>query len=89
MAAVTFDTLAYSGQMQKAGFTREQADTMARANAEAMRNIINVNELVTKKDLEIALTNNKHDILKWVFGMMTVQTTLIIMAFGIGISLLK
>ncbi len=28
MAAITFDTLAYSEKMQKAGFTREQADAI-------------------------------------------------------------
>lgn len=88
MGTITFDTLAYSEKMQKAGFTREQADAMAKANAEAMRNIVNVNELVTKKDLDIALANVKHEILKWVLGMMIAQTTLIIAAIGTGLAIL-
>ncbi len=45
-------------------------------------------ELV-KHDLEIALANTKHEILKWVMGLMLAQTTLIITAFGIGIAILK
>lgn len=78
MAAITFDTLAYSEKMQKAGFTREQADAMAKANAEAMQNIITVNELVTKKDLEIALAALKHEILKWMVTAMIAQTALLV-----------
>lgn len=78
MTAITFDTLAYSELMQKAGFSREQSDAMAKANAAAMQNIIKVNELVTKKDLEIALANTKHDILKWMVTAMIVQTALLV-----------
>ncbi len=78
MTAITFDTLAYSEKMQKAGFTREQADAMAKANAEAMQNIVTVNELVTKKDLEIALAELKHEILKWMVTAMIAQTALLV-----------
>lgn len=69
---------------------------MAKANAEAFQNMVNTQQLATKQDvalvkhdLEIALANTKHDILKWVIGMMIAQTTLIITAFGIGIAILK
>ena len=51
---------------------------MAKANAEAMQNIIDVNELVTKKDLEIALAELKHDILKWMVTAMIAQTALLV-----------
>ncbi len=78
MTITTFDTLAYSENMQKAGFTREQADAMAKANAEAIRDIININDLVTKKDMEIALANTKHDILKWMVTAMIAQTALLV-----------
>ena len=70
MATITFDTLAYSQKLQKSGVPREQADAMAQANADAMRDIISINELVTKKDLEIALANTKHEILKWMVTAM-------------------
>ena len=96
MTTITFDTLAYSENMQKAGFTREQADAMAKANSEAFQNMVNTQQLATKydvdlikHDLEIALANTKHDILKWVIGMMIAQTILILTAFGIAIAILK
>ena len=85
MTTITFDTLAYSENMQKAGFTREQADAMAKANSEAFKVIVNTQQLATKQDL----LELKHEILKWVVGMMIAQTTLIITAFGIGIAILK
>ena len=85
MTTITFDTLAYSENMQKAGFTREQADAMAKANSEALNSMVNTQQLATKQDL----LDLKHEILKWVVGMMIAQTTLIITAFGIGIAILK
>ncbi len=96
MTTIAFDTLAYSEKMQKAGFTRDQADAMAKANSEAFKNMVDTQQLATKHDvelvkhdLEIALANTKHEILKWVMGLMLAQTTLIITAFGIGIAILK
>ena len=69
---------------------------MAKANSEAFKNMVNTQQLATKQDvalvkhdLEIAIANTKHEILKWVIGMMIAQTTLIITAFGIGIAILK
>ena len=43
-----------------------------------MQNMINLNEFVTKKDLEIALANTKHDILKWMVTAMIAQTALLV-----------
>ena len=51
MNAISFDTLAYSENMQKAGFTREQADAMAKANAEAFKTMITTQQLATKQDI--------------------------------------
>lgn len=78
MATITFDTLACSENMQKAGFTREQVDAMAKANAQAIENIISINELVTKSDLKIALAETKHEILKWMVTAMMAQTALLV-----------
>ena len=89
MTAITFDTLAYSNKLQDAGMSREQADAMAKAQAEAMKELVAAQELVTKHDLYIALTETKHELLKWMMGMMVAQTALIVAAFGIGIALLK
>lgn len=56
-------------------------------------------ELATKGDLPVLrseiqdvraeIANTKHEIQKWVMGMMIAQTTLIVTAFGIGIAILK
>ncbi len=89
MTAITFDTLAYSNKLQDAGMSREQADAMAKAQAEAMKELVAAQELVTKHDLYIALSETKHELLKWMMGMMVAQTALIVAAFGIGIALLK
>ena len=89
MTAITFDTLAYSNKLQDAGMSREQADAMAKAQAEAMKELVAAQELVTKHDLYIALSETKHELLKWMLGMMGAQTALIVAAFGIGIALLK
>lgn len=85
MATITFDTLAYSENMQKAGFTREQADAMAKANADAFNAMVNTQQLATKQDvaivkhdLEIALASTKHDILKWMVTAMIAQTALLV-----------
>ncbi|MBD5642032.1 MAG: DUF1640 domain-containing protein [Desulfovibrio sp.] len=60
MALVAFDTLAYSNRLEQNGFTREQAEAIAHANAEAMRDMLAAQEFVTKKDLletQVALEN--------------------------------
>ena len=89
MTAIAFDTLAFSEDLQKAGFSREQADAMARANARAIESVLNADDLVTRKDLaqavtqiesnlEIRLANTKHDILKWMVTAMIAQTGLFV-----------
>jgi len=82
--------------LQKGGIPRGQADAIAHANASAFESMVETRELATKgdlaaakRDLELALAETKHEILKWVIGMMIAQTTLIITAFGIGIAILK
>lgn len=100
---ITFDTLEYSAILQKSGVPREQADAMAKANAHALRDMVKSQELATKQDLiavkhdleksiyavENTIANTKHEILKWVIGLIIVQTTLTITAFVVGLSLMK
>lgn len=74
MGTITFDTLAYSENMQKAGFTREQADAMAKANALAFNDMVNTQQLATKQDL----AELKHEILKWMVTAMIAQTALLV-----------
>lgn len=81
MTAVTFDTLAYSENMQKAGFTREQADAMAKANSAAFKDMISTQQLATKQDIEEVrreIRDAKHDVLKWMVTGMVAQTALLV-----------
>ena len=92
MTTITFDTLAYSENMQKAGFTREQADAMAKANSEAFKNMVSAQQLATKQDillvrheledakheLERKIAETKLDILRWMVTAMIAQTALLV-----------
>ena len=88
MAAVTFDTLAYSDTLQKAGVPREQAEAFAKANAEAFNAMANTRQLATKQDIEIVrreidgvrreIETNKHEILKWMVAGMVAQAALLV-----------
>lgn len=88
MTAITFATLAYSNTLQATGMPREQAEAFAMANAEALRSMAATQELVTKQDFEIALTKTKadleksiaetkHELLKWLIGMMIARSALL------------
>ena len=64
MATITFDSLKLSDKLKASGFTPEQAEAVVRIIAEAQ------DDLVTKKDLEIALAPIRADLLllKWMMG---------------------
>ncbi|MEO5660101.1 MAG: DUF1640 domain-containing protein [Polaromonas sp.] len=78
MATITFDSLKLSDKLKASGFTAEQAETVVRVIAEAQ------DELVTKKDLQIALEQvlnpMKADllVLKWAVGLNTALCLLIL-----------
>ena len=71
MATITFDSLKISDKLKASGFTAEQAEAVVRVIAEAQ------DELVTKKDLDVALSPLKIDLavlkaeinqIKWMLG---------------------
>lgn len=74
MTAVSFDTLAYSNSLQNAGIPREQAEALAKANAEAFSTMVTTQQLATKQDIESA----KHEILKWMVAGMIAQAALLV-----------
>lgn len=76
MAALTFDTLKFVEKLEMAGVPRAQA----KAEAEALSEIIEISaqELVTKKDLQIALADLKADLMKWVIGLALAQVGLLV-----------
>ncbi|MBH2020416.1 MAG: DUF1640 domain-containing protein [Burkholderiales bacterium] len=72
MATITFDSLKLSDKLKASGFTAEQAETVVRAIAEAQ------DDLVTNKDLDVALSPLKLDLavlkteitqIKWMLGL--------------------
>lgn len=66
MTAVTFDTHKFVQRLKEAGFDEKQAEGLT----EAMRSAIDESELVTNKDLQIALAPISADLnlLKWMMG---------------------
>ena len=78
---ITFDTLAYCKTLQEAGMSAQQAEAMAKAQKAALEEMVAAKELATQADilrLENRMENNKHEILKWVMGMLVAQTALIV-----------
>ena len=78
MTAITFDTLAYSKTLQAAGMPAEQADALAKAQKTAIDEMVEAKELASKHDLHMALSEQKHDILKWMIGLISAQSALLI-----------
>jgi hypothetical protein len=78
MSPITLNSLKLSDRLKSAGFTADQAETVVRVIAEAQ------DELVTKKDLQIALDQVigpiKADllVLKWAVGLNTALCLLIL-----------
>jgi len=65
--ALTFDTLKFVETLERANVSREQASAIAAA----VRDAHDAAELVTKKDLEIALApvHSKLSLLHWMLGV--------------------
>ena len=90
MSTLVFDTLEFSKALQGAGFEQQQADALARAQKSALDEMISARELATKadilrletrieenrRDLLLAIAANKHDILRWVLGVVIAQAAL-------------
>lgn len=88
MTTTTFDTLAYAKRLRDAGVPEPQAEAQSSALADALKQ--SASELATKQDvqevrrdmkeLELSLRRDiaelKADLLKWVIGLLLVQTGL-------------
>jgi hypothetical protein len=72
-----FDSLAFSTDLIKGGFSREQAEAIASAMFRLMDS-----QLVTKDYLDLRLSQFKAElkaeILQWVFGAMLIQSGLVV-----------
>ena len=59
----------------------QQAEAMAKAQKAALEEMVAARELATQADilrLENRMEANKHEILKWIMGMLVTQTVLIV-----------
>lgn len=78
MSTITFGSLKLSDKLKSAGFTADQAEAVVRVIAEAQ------DELVTKKDLQMALEQIVNPVkadllvLKWAVGLNTALCLLIL-----------
>jgi hypothetical protein len=80
MAAIIFDSLAYSKKLRNAGFTELQAEVAAEAQKETIEVVIAeletrpLNEMATKRDI----AETKAELIRWVVGAGFFQTVLIV-----------
>lgn len=74
MAAVAFDTLKFARTLrEKAKLSPEQAEGLADAMAEPLQG-----DLVTKADLRAELADTRSEIVRWVAGLIGLQTLAVI-----------
>ncbi len=80
MSSVTFDTLDYFEKLKTAGFTEAQA----RVQVEAMQGVVKQYDDASRKELATKgdLAEAKHEILKWMMGMLVAQTAMILTAIA-------
>jgi hypothetical protein len=71
MTTITFDTLELADKLKAAGFAPEQAEAVVRVVVEAQAS------MVTRDYLDVRLSENKVDLIKWIAGMLLAQAGLI------------
>jgi hypothetical protein len=70
----TFDTLAFEKKLEKAGFEGKQAEALTKAIAD----IVSEDKVVSRQYLDLRLAELKHDLVKWVLGLLLAQAAIII-----------
>ena len=87
MSTLAFDTHAFIKAFINAKTEEEKAEILAKTIAETREEgVLKIekkfdkakDELVTKKDLDVAINVLKIEMLKWMFGMLAGQLTLIV-----------
>ena len=82
MATVTFDTLKLADKLKAAGLSPEHAEAVVRVIAESQ------DELVTRKDLDLALSPIRVDLtlLKWMLGFVLAGIVFVLLRLYFPIS---
>jgi len=73
MSSVAFDTLRLAQRFEAAGFPTKQAQDMASAISDTI-----IDTVVTREYLDLRLAELKAEILKWMFGVVGLQTLAIL-----------
>lgn len=71
MTTITFDTLELADKLKAAGFPPEQAEAVVRVVVGAQTS------MVTRDYLDVRLSENKVDLIKWIAGMLLAQAGLV------------
>ncbi len=84
MTTITFDTHEFFNELKNAGFSEQQAETITKlqkaavaATLEQARIDYELDDIATKRDLKEMELTIKHDLVKWIAGMMLAQAGII------------
>lgn len=84
MSTITFDTHEFFNELKNAGFSDQQAEVItklqkaaAASTLEQARVEYELDEIATKRDLKEMELTIKHDLVKWIAGMMLAQAGII------------
>lgn len=84
MTAITFDTHEFFNELKQAGFSDQQAETITKLQKAAIASTLEqakleygLDEIATKRDLRELELSIKHDLIKWIAGMMLAQAGII------------
>lgn len=84
MTAITFDTHEFFNELKQAGFSDQQAETITKLQKAAIASTLEqakleygLDDIATKRDLRELELSIKHDLIKWIAGMMLAQAGII------------
>jgi hypothetical protein len=84
MSTITFDTHEFFNELKSAGFSDQQAEVITRLQKAAVASTLEqtradyeLDEIATKRDLRELELSIKHDLVKWIAGMMLAQAGII------------
>ncbi|MGZ5049626.1 MAG: DUF1640 domain-containing protein [Methylobacter sp.] len=80
MSTITFDTHEFFNELKSAGFSDHQAEVITKLQKAAVASTLEqtrvdyeLDEIATKRDLRELELSIKHDLFKWMPGMMLAQ----------------
>jgi hypothetical protein len=78
--SLAVDILSYSKNLQKVGFTQEQAEVQAQFIAKAIDDTLATKQDIKESEnkLELKMAELKSELIKWVLGVSTAQAAIII-----------